>query len=403
MHRHLTALLVLIAGSVHAADGGPSPSPMKLSLSGALKLASDRAPAVVLAKKRVDIARGRLLGFEPWLADNPSLSAGTAARIKPSGTTADLEVSLSQSLELGGQQGARRESAEAVIAEALAGSDDVTRLALHSVGDAFVAALAADSVVDLAAQALARAEGLSTIAGKRQTAGEASGVDVQLAIAQLARAQARIASARAERARALGALRVVLGMPANVELVLDRAAVTLPAGAKVGERSDIRALRAQRDRAVADTQVAEGAVWPTVQATASYSLDDENHLVGGSIGIPIPIFQRGQGDAAAAHAQAAVLDIEIAALAMSANTETVAASAALLERRAARNAMADGVAAARESARLARRGYEAGESSLAELLIVEREALSIQEEEITLRSDETRAALAVFIAAGATP
>jgi outer membrane protein, heavy metal efflux system len=403
MHRPFTAVLVLLAGSAHAADGGPSPSSMTLSLKDALSLARERAPAVVLARQRVEIARGRLLGVEPWLADNPSLNAGAAARMNPSQTSADLDLSISQAFELGGQQGARRSSADASIAEALAVSDDVARLALSSVGDAFVEALAAESSAKLATQTLLRAEGLFTIAGRRHTAGEASGVDVQLATAQLARATARVASARAEQLKAFGALRVALGLPAQVELVLDGTALSLELQQPVGERADLRALGAQREGAVAEGRAAEGAAWPTVQATAGYSLDDGDHLVGGSIGIPIPVFARGQGDAAAARAQVAALDVEIAALTQSAQTEIVTASAALLERRAASKAMADGVAAARESARLARRGYEAGDSSLADLLVIEREALIFQEEQITLQSDEAHAALAVFIAAGATP
>src|SRR5262245_17237636 len=110
MHRRLPAVLVLVAGSAFAADGGASPSPLQLSLLDTLHLAADRAPAVALAKKRIDVARGRLLGVAPWLATNPNVSVGAAARLKPvGGATADFDASVSQAFELGGQQGARRD------------------------------------------------------------------------------------------------------------------------------------------------------------------------------------------------------------------------------------------------------------------------------------------------------
>ncbi len=413
MHCAFAAVLLLVGGAAYGAGDGPgTPPTLKLGLHDALKLAVDRAPAPLLARKRVDVARGRLLGVDPWLADNPRASLASGARLKSTGPTIDLDAALSQAFELGGQQGARRDAARASVLQGEALADDVARRSLAEVGEAFINLQAADARARVATQYLERARGLLNIASKRASAGEASAIDAQLAISQAARASADVSSGDADREAAATELKKLLGLERDVVVVVDAeasspasiaVAVAGGATATTQERADLRALRADRDRAAAEAREADGAAWPTVEGQAGYSLDDGDNIVSAGVSVPIPLFQRGQGAAASARGETAALDVEIAALARSAEAERAGAAAVLVKRTAAVTAFRDAVDAARKSAELARRSYNAGESSLGELLVVEREALLVEHEEIELRMNEERAALAVVVATGVVP
>ncbi|MBI1949232.1 MAG: TolC family protein [Deltaproteobacteria bacterium] len=406
MHRPFAAVLVLVAGAAQATDGeasAPAAPSLVLTLHDALRLAAERAPIAVLARQRVAVARGRLLAAQPWLADNPTLAAGAAARAARAGVSADLDVSLAQALEIGGQQAARRDAGVAGISEATALSDDAVRLAMAHAGEAFIDAVVAARSLELAKQTLDRTEQLARVTARRQAAGEISGVDARLADAQLARARAGIAAAGASCSVTLGALRVALGASSDTAITLAPDWQTVLTTGETTERADVRVAKAARDRVDAELRLADAAAWPSLEASTGYALDGGDHLLGAAVAVQLPLFARGQGAAAAARAERAALDLEIEALRSSASTEVASARAALEQRRLARTAIADAVDAAREGARLARRAYEAGETSLADLLVIEREALAIEEEQITVQADEARQALAAFIAEGASP
>lgn len=406
MQRPIAALLVVVAGGAHAAgaDTGAPPVPIvELTLRDALRTAAERAPAVLAARRRVAVAGAHLLGARAWLADNPTASAGAAARVTPNAVAADLDVAIAQSFDIAGRQGARRDAAQAELEERAAIADEIARSAMRQAGDAFIDALAAAHLAALGARTLDDATALVEIARRRLAAGDASAIDARLAEAQASRARAARAAADAAGARTLGALRVALGLAAGVPLRVVDAELAVPALAGADQRSDIRAMRAALVRVHAEQRDAEGAAWPTVELSARYALDDGDHIGGGGLAVQVPVFARGQSEAEAARAEGAALGLELAALTTAAAAEAASARAALEHQRRASAAMADAVASARDAARLARQAYDAGESSLAELLVIEREARAVEEEQIASSTDEARHALATFIAEGGTP
>lgn len=405
MLRRFAALLVLFAGGAHAAgeEASAPPPPLDIALMDALRLAAERAPTVLAARQRVDLARARLFGAQAWLVDNPMVEVGAGARSKPAGWVADLEVALEQRLDLGGRQGARRAAATAAIDEATAFADDVARGAMWTAGDAFVDALAAAQGASLTERAVAHASALAELTRKRVAAGEVSVVDARLAETQLARAHAAHAAAQANRVLALGRLRLTLGLSPDVALSLAPAGLALAAPPTSGERADVRAAKAARARVTAELRDADAGVVPVVALRTGYALDDGDHVISGALSIDVPAFQHGQGEAAAARSERAALDVEITTLTNAALTEAATARAAHAHWRDAHVAATRAAAAAAEAARLARTAYDAGEGTLTELLMVERESIGAEQERIDAEADEARQAIAVYLAEGGAP
>ena len=92
-----------VVGALAVAHGAAA-APRALTLGDAVALARAQAPAVQVAQARIGEAEGRQIGAAVALADNPVLRVGGGPRIGADGVQADLDVSVRQVFELGGQR-----------------------------------------------------------------------------------------------------------------------------------------------------------------------------------------------------------------------------------------------------------------------------------------------------------
>ncbi|MCO7519372.1 MULTISPECIES: TolC family protein [unclassified Pseudomonas] len=293
--RKIAWLCLLLAGPASA---------QSLSLDQALSAAFAQNPELAAVGREIGIAEGerRQAGLLP----NPELAWEVEDTRRNTSTTT---VTLSQALELGGKRGARIEVAEAGQA--------VARLELQrqrnglraDVIQAFHAALRAQTALELAQQSQALTErGLRVVEG-RVRAGQSSPVEATRAQVQLAQAQAAVRRAQAERSVARQALARLTG---SAEVGFDRLdSASLSPGpapraelllAKVEQTVDWRLAAAQVERGEAGLGSEKAQRIPnlTVSLGSQYSREDRERVNVVGLSMPLPLFDRNQGNVLAA-------------------------------------------------------------------------------------------------------
>jgi cobalt-zinc-cadmium efflux system outer membrane protein len=382
-----------------AASSTPAPArpvvdpPARLTLAEAVRLATAQAPQVAesaagvrAAEAAVDIA-----GLRP----NPTLEieaenlAGTGAYA--GGAALETTAAVAVPLELGGKRAARVRVAEAERLAAVIGTDVARADAAMRATRAFVEAAADERRVAVVRERQALAAAALAAARARVRAGKASPIEEQRA--EVVRLTADVAVGQAEHQAALAraALARLTGVSPDVVIeatwfdAVDAGDPPAPAGAgpnlpaiAVAEAevaaADARLDAARRER-IPDVTVSAG-----VRRAAERG--DTSAVVG--IAVPLPVFNYGRAetvraraelDRAAARKRALVQELEQALDAARTDVENASASA--------RTASGPALAAAREAARIARIGYEAGKFSQLELIEAERVLADTQEAAIT--------------------
>ncbi|MFP2928397.1 TolC family protein, partial [Pyxidicoccus sp. 3LG] len=170
-----------------------------------------RSPALLEAAGRVAEAAGPVAGASPLLRNNPTVDLEAGPHRLGDGTRGlDLSVGLTQTLELGGKQGARQDSASASQARETSQQRDTERRVLGDVASTFLRALHARERLTLARQAETAAVSTAQSTQRRFEAGDVPVVDVNVARVALARARADVAGAEGAEASLLYMLRALL-------------------------------------------------------------------------------------------------------------------------------------------------------------------------------------------------
>ncbi|MCX5507100.1 TolC family protein [Pseudomonas sp. BJa3] len=293
--RKIALLCLLLAGPA-GAEG--------LSLDQALDAAFAQNPDFAAIGREIGIAEGerRQAGLIP----NPELSWEVEDTRRDTSTTT---VTLSQALELGGKRGARIEVAEAGQAVARLELERQRNSLRADVIQAFHAALRAQTALELAQQSQALTErGLRLVEG-RVRAGQSSPVEATRAQVQLAQAEAAVRRARTERTVANQALARLTG---SAEARFDRldASSLSPGPAPKAERllatveqtAEWRLAAAQIERGDASLSSEKAQRIPnlTVSLGSQYSREERERVNVVGLSMPLPLFDRNQGNVLAA-------------------------------------------------------------------------------------------------------
>lgn len=289
------ALLSLLLAAIGTAQASGS-----LSLPEALAAAFAQNPELAAAGREIGVAEGerRQAGLMP----NPELSWEVEDTRRDTRTTT---VTLSQPLELGGKRGAR--IAVAGTGQSIAQLElERQRNSLRAdVVQAFHAALRAQTALELAQQSQALTErGLRVVQG-RVTAGQASPVETTRAQVQLAQAQAAVRRAASQRSMAYQALARLTGSPLatfdrlqagtlspgaapKAEALLDRVAQTV--------EWRLAAAQVERGEASLGSEKAQRIPNLTVSLGSQYSREDRERVNVVGLSMPLPLFDRNQGN-----------------------------------------------------------------------------------------------------------
>ncbi|NIE73139.1 TolC family protein [Pantoea sp. Ap-967] len=275
-----------------------------LSLAQALDAAFANNPELAAASRETGIAEGerRQAGLIP----NPELSWEVEDTRRATSTTT---VTLSQALELGGKRGAR--IAVAGSGQAIAQLDlERQHNGLRAdVVQAFHAALRAQTALELAQQSQALTErGLRVVQG-RVTAGQTPPVEATRAQVQLAQAQAQVRRANTQRSVAYQALARLTGSPQASFDQLQAASLSPGAApsadsllARVEQTAEWRLAAAQvaRGEATLGAEKAQRVPNLTVSLGSQYSREDRERVNVVGLSMPLPLFDRNQGNVLAA-------------------------------------------------------------------------------------------------------
>ena len=223
--------------------------------------------------------------------------------------TSTTTITLSQPLELGGKRAAR--IAAAGVGQAIAQLDlERQRNGLRAdVVQAFHAALRAQTALELAQQSQAlTARGLRVVQG-RVTAGQSSPVEATRAQVQMAQAEAQLRRAQTQRSVAYQALARLTGSPlasfdslqaANLSPGVAPSPDTLLARVEQTVEWRLAAAQVERGDAALGTEKAQRIPNLTVSLGSQYSREERERVNVVGLSMPLPLFDRNQGNVLAA-------------------------------------------------------------------------------------------------------
>lgn len=377
-----------------------------LTLEKALLLARERTSSVLSSRARIEEARARLETASRWLRENPEVDAA-AGRNSAEDAREKVEVGIIQNLDIGGRRSARIGIARAELVTSVADAENSLRQALRAVAASFSRAFQAQERLGLAVRAESIANEILELAQKRHEAGDVAVLDVNLAQAALARARADVHAARATRSASVGELRALLAFSPEYEVKLvgpfqlSRSYDRKELLSRTDERADIRALRSELDAANAEFRLGRALAWPEFGIGGRYEREQGDERLLGAVRLTLPFFDRGQGVRAEARARAHRVELELEAARRIAREEVGTALEVYLQQKAAVEELEqNAIRVLEENESLSRESYEAGQISLAELLLVRRKILETRNDYFSRLMDAAIAAADLEASAG---
>ena len=292
-----TAGLLLLAGPGFAAGSST------LTLDQALQSAFADNPELAAAQWEIGIAEGDRQ--QAGLIPNPEVSWEAEDTRRDSRTTT---VMLSQPIELGGKRGARIDVASR--AQDAAGIElERRRNTLRAdVIQAFSGVQTAQHRLQLSHQSLQIAEQGVRVARGRIEAGKSSPIEATRAQVQLSEVRLELSRAERDKANAYQQLLQVMGtpIPASVEVQAARQNTLIVPPSRLLERlndtAELRLAKLQIDQREASLGLEKAQRIPdlTVSVGSQYDETERERVNVVGLSMPIPLFDRNQGNVLAA-------------------------------------------------------------------------------------------------------
>jgi cobalt-zinc-cadmium efflux system outer membrane protein len=295
-----------------------------VTLEELLEYAHEHAPALRVAKKHrafADAARSGASMVSPY---NPEVEGEVGVGLGDPSGVARVEATLRQRIEIAGQRGLRIEAAaryQDVLKARVAAAEWTLHEQVHAL---FRLGLIDSQRVDVERQIHEFTEELLHVAQERYEAGEEPRTSVIVTRAERARARQRLVQRRVELIQTLRSLAEASGWEKE-QPPLPRGELPetrdLPPTGKLVERAwshdpQIVVLERQREAAEARAMLARREVWPDPIFGVGYEreemLADGNDILRFVIGLPLPLWNRNQGNVARADAEVGVLNEELA-------------------------------------------------------------------------------------------
>lgn len=377
MRLAIVAGLLVVAGTARAGDA--------LTIGHAIELALERSVDLAAAEAQVRAARARFEGARLPFQANPDLDVGAGPRVADGERTTDVELAISQRVELFGQRSARIETSRGDLGAAEA-ARDAKRAEVAAVARvAFARVLAADQLAAIAEEDAALSRDTAAAAAKRVEFGSGSRLEIHAARVEVGRGAAEAARARQAVEAARSALRLLLGLHAEDTLRLagdlSRPRGVVPTPAEVVRRAtetraDIVAARRELDAATAEARLATLEILPSPRVGFAYAREERADVVRGVLSLEVPVWNRNIAGRGVAAARVTRAQREIDAVERRVRGEALLALARLQNaQRTAEAFDTEVIGAAQESFALTRQAYDAGKLGIVELLLIRRSAL----------------------------
>lgn len=386
MRIHLWTGWLILAS---AALGQPLP---KLTLEQAVAEAMDRNQALLAEKSNIEIARARQItaGLRP----NPVVTASTqtlnlfGAPYSPDSPLGPNQFTLHTDLTL--ETAGKRQRRIGLAGEDLALSEAAFRESLRQliseIRSSYVDVQLARESLALARQTLESFQKLVSINEARLNAGDLAEVELERSRVALLQVSAAEQQARLRLEEAKARLRLGLGRKEDSgdfdveEAFRDGPAPADPSEAlarALRQRPDLQAQRISVARAEADFRLQRANARPDYTVGAEVSRQWVAGIAGNSMGfsvsVPLPVFNRNQGEIARAERETEQARRRLAAAELAVRTGVATAYQRCLSHgELVRRIEADMLARARRVLATTRYSYERGEASLVELLDAQR-------------------------------
>lgn len=393
--------------------GAEKPSPVPAATLTRDKLVSLvlKSPKARAGGAQVGVAKAAAQAAGVAGLENPVLSATGGLRFNEDGSRPfAATATLAWPVELGGKRRARSEAAQAELQAAEVTLDLETRELIATALLQHALVLRHERELRIARARQENAEKMLSSAVRRQQAGSAPQLDVSLATLQVGREAASAATLEGQRDADVAKLAAWLGLAANalpqadgplvpegdpppLEALLKQADQSLPV------RRAAARVRAARARAKSE----QAAASPTFQLLAQYERDDGANIGTVGLSMPLPILNSNTYGKATSSAEARAAEAEYDATRAAAEGELRELYARYEASRKALERLSPTASAAEEAVRIAIRSYELGESDLASVLLVHREALEAERALLELEHQHAEAKILLLVAAGRIP
>jgi cobalt-zinc-cadmium efflux system outer membrane protein len=344
-------------------------------------------PELKAARLAVEEARGRLLGA--GRLSNPTLSlehqgeSGLSPRT--TGLAIDQSLPLTKRLRL-----ERHLSAQMVEAAALE-VRDLERRRIAEAQGLVVRLLALEQQRTLRERQSALAKELADFAKERSAQGEISPLDAAQALVDSQRALLAGRTLQTERVVLLGELKRLLGVPAGEDLSVAGAlpALEMPAAAGGwGQRPDLQGARLREEAARTDADLAKARKWEDLTAGLFAAKEsqgipgggrDHADYVGFRISLPLPFWNKNEGQIEEKEAGTRRAALETEALAAEIGNEAAAAREEMAAHAAlAAETRATLLPAVREQAERLEAAYKVGETDLLSVLRAREQLIELE-------------------------
>jgi len=400
-----------------AAMAGPQASELSatppLTLDEALRLADTAHPAIRLKQAQRAAAEGARADAAAPLYNNPQLALENTRRTVPQAglpgaRRSEWSAGLSQTFELAGQQGHRRQASEAALAALRAEIEDARRQLRGEVAQAHYRVLASQQRVEVEAEALKLFDSTAAAVEKRRAAGEDTRLDANVALVEAERARNQLALAQERLLEARAALADQLQLPpgqlpaASGDLT-DRALTSPTLEAlltAIDQQPRLRALVARQDSARARLNLEQASRYPDVSVGLNVGRegpgDTRERLTTLSVSLPLPLFKHnatGIGQAGS-DLSLAQIERETAARELRAQAHTLWSRLQSLRARVQR-LQTSVLPALSQNQQLSLKSQRAGQIGLLELIVVNRQALDARRDLIDALADTQAARCAL--------
>ena len=391
-------LFFVVAGLICPPHAGaqpqtPAPTPeMQVTLAEALQQALDRNRDLAVSRRDVDVSRGRLrqarrYPFNPELVVEGEAGRGIGREDAERRGIGGGKIGLSQVIEIRGQRGLRIRGAESEVGRTEWAVRETEREVAAETTRAFSDLLLARERLGLARETLALATGLRDTARRLVDAGDTPEIDLLRTQVEVRRALNRVTQEEAAVQAAIRALALLIGAPADVTLVATGPLLLDPVPGTLEQlindaranRPDLKAAEAAIETARAGRALVEAERYlPSVTLSASYGegldFDSRTRLALFGVSIPLPFWNRREGDLEAARAEVARQQAERERVLARIDKEvTTAFRQFLTARQVVEEYVQQIVPAQEQNARLVEQGYRIGQLRLTEALLAQRD------------------------------
>ncbi len=288
----------------------PTKAAETLTVGQAVETALEHNPDLLAIRQEVEMARGRKVKADLFNQFNPTVNAQVWNRNNPgSGNVTDSQVLVSQEVEVAGQRGLRREEAALNVTRVEAQVKNSERIITKQVKLAFFQVLTLKKRLELRREIEKLNRRIRDASTARLKAGVAPIMESNLAEIRhgLSRKETFVAEAKFK--NALLNLRRLLGweLDRSFELVgqLRNSSRSLPLLDLLqiarSQRPDLMAAKEEVERAKVAMDLTRRLVVPNPTFQVFYATETEgpqgtSDMVGGGVSIPIPLFDRKQGE-----------------------------------------------------------------------------------------------------------